>query len=554
MGFRLVGQECEDIDECKEFDFCYKDNHCTNTVGSYSCGCWWGYEAVGIVCTDIDECSNKNICPTNSMCQNSVGNFSCQCDVGFEGDFCTDVDECSLIGSCHLNATCSDTVGSYVCSCDSGFHGDGKICEEGQCDDRRCPSNQKCVSPTKNECCCKDGFSIDHSRSLCEDIDECFVGHDCDRNATCTNSEGSFSCECISGFFGDGKTCVPGECTEDICPWNEECLSPTSNYCICKDGFERNRIGVCVDTDECSSNQHNCDQRATCMNEVGTYRCNCHTGYAKTGVLCTDLDECETGDHSCHKKATCTNTLGSYNCSCNEGFVGNGTLCYPLSDECATGQHNCDPNAKCKNNKESFSCHCYSGFDGDGISCTDFDECTNNYHTCSKDAKCTNTEGSFVCNCERGTGELCRLQWILVLNSNWNGKWKPALLINSEGRQRKLTCFEPDKKTEASDSCSINWQNQLYIFGGGNKRQISKLNGHKLKRLGSLTFDHEDGGCSVMNNQFIYLCFGSDSDDKQCRWSAGPLTTFTKVALSNHDHRFNQISCSESESSCLNSH
>ena len=97
MGFRLVEQECIDIDECKEFQFCHADNHCTNTVGSYSCGCWHGYENDGIGCTDIDECSDKNICPSNSVCQNSIGNYSCQCNDGFDGFLCEDYDECTLV-------------------------------------------------------------------------------------------------------------------------------------------------------------------------------------------------------------------------------------------------------------------------------------------------------------------------------------------------------------------------------------------------------------------------------------------------------------------------
>jgi len=40
------------------------------------------------------------------------------------------------------------------------------------------------------------------------DIDE-FTSqtHDCSPNSKCTNMEGSFQCECKSGFTGDGKTC-----------------------------------------------------------------------------------------------------------------------------------------------------------------------------------------------------------------------------------------------------------------------------------------------------------------------------------------------------------
>ena len=41
------------------------------------------------------------------------------------------------------------------------------------------------------------------------DDDECKNGlHDCNINANCTNTIGSFECTCNDGFFGDGKTCI----------------------------------------------------------------------------------------------------------------------------------------------------------------------------------------------------------------------------------------------------------------------------------------------------------------------------------------------------------
>ena len=127
------------------------------------------------------------------------------------------------------------------------------------------------------------------------------------------------------------------------------------------------------------------------------------------------------------------------------------------------------------------------------------------------------------------------------------------MLMNLKGKQDELTCFERDSDTEVYRSCSINWKNRLHIFGGSSeKRQISRLNGYKLKRIGSLTFDHYIGACSVMANKFIFLCFGTDN--KQCRRSTGPLFTFSEIPPANYDHHWTQTSCSESESSCLVSH
>ena len=41
------------------------------------------------------------------------------------------------------------------------------------------------------------------------DIDECTVGTaNCDSNATCTDTEGSFTCTCNAGYTGDGTSCT----------------------------------------------------------------------------------------------------------------------------------------------------------------------------------------------------------------------------------------------------------------------------------------------------------------------------------------------------------
>ena len=39
------------------------------------------------------------------------------------------------------------------------------------------------------------------------DIDEC-LSDPCHSNATCNNTDGSFTCTCISGYSGDGFQCM----------------------------------------------------------------------------------------------------------------------------------------------------------------------------------------------------------------------------------------------------------------------------------------------------------------------------------------------------------
>ncbi len=43
----------------------------------------------------------------------------------------------------------------------------------------------------------------------CADINECLDGTDeCDENADCIDTEGSYTCTCRRGYAGDGFTCI----------------------------------------------------------------------------------------------------------------------------------------------------------------------------------------------------------------------------------------------------------------------------------------------------------------------------------------------------------
>ena len=44
--------------------------------------------------------------------------------------------------------------------------------------------------------------------STLSDIDECTTDtHTCDENADCSNTVGSFTCSCRSGYSGNGEMC-----------------------------------------------------------------------------------------------------------------------------------------------------------------------------------------------------------------------------------------------------------------------------------------------------------------------------------------------------------
>lgn len=98
----------------------------------------------------------------------------------------------------------------------------------------------------------------------------------------------------------------------------------------------------------------------------------------------------------------------------------------------------------------------------------------------------------------------------------------------------------------------MTYRNEFYLFGGetyygGDRRQISKLSGCGLERIGTLDFDHYRGACTGVNDARIYLCFNAyfSSDYRRCRYAENPLDTFTEAASSFYEHRFTSIAASE---------
>ncbi|XP_029190864.2 uncharacterized protein LOC114957549 isoform X2 [Acropora millepora] len=70
--------------------------------------------------------------------------------------------------------------------------------------------------PCKNNGTCLPLYEEDDYKCACKrftgrncesDIDECCSENECHRNATCTNTNGSYNCTCKGGFQGDGRNC-----------------------------------------------------------------------------------------------------------------------------------------------------------------------------------------------------------------------------------------------------------------------------------------------------------------------------------------------------------
>ena len=113
--------------------------------------------------------------------------------------------------------------------------------------------------------------------------------NNCDTNAKCINTIGSYSCKCLNGY--------------------------ENNNDLQEDGVN------CTDVDECDD-YLSCPQFSTCTNYIGQYDCTCNKGYVQSQVnpcfeiecknrtTCDDVDECQINNGNCEQ--FCINAVGTY--------------------------------------------------------------------------------------------------------------------------------------------------------------------------------------------------------------------------------------------------
>jgi uncharacterized repeat protein (TIGR01451 family) len=150
------------------------------------------------------------------------------------------------------------------------------------------------------------------------EVDECAEGTDnCDANASCTNTPGSFTCECNPGFTGDGVTCVDiDECLSSPCQNGGTCSNNPGSYtCTCPAGFDG--VNCENNINECAPNP--CQNGGTCTDGINSFTCTCPAGF--DGVNCeNNINECE--PNPCQNGGTCTDGINSFTCTCPPEFTG----------------------------------------------------------------------------------------------------------------------------------------------------------------------------------------------------------------------------------------
>ncbi|EDV26971.1 uncharacterized protein TRIADDRAFT_54443 [Trichoplax adhaerens] len=425
-------------------------------------------------------------CPNNGTCDytvetariNNIDVVECVCDSAWTGDNCTqDYDACSD-QPCFDNVTCIDNIvplSGYQCGdCPSGYTGDGLKCHDyDECEYGTHQCNQTCINEEGTYTCeCQSGYMLESDNRGCLDIDECAIGsHNCSDDAICINQPGSYDCICKSGYLGDGRNCTEiNECKINNGQCNQICQNTPGSYkCSCYPGYEiSSHYHTCVDINECLRPQANqCDQK--CVNTQGSYRCQCGQGFklSDDGLTCTPLSQCASVNNCTH---TCTMINGLQSCSCRSGFKlsQDGRTCRDIN-EC-TADNLCNINANCINIDGSYQCICKTGYQGYGITCNDVNECTStstqHKHNCSAHANCYNTKGSYGCQCKAGyKGDGLTCQDIDECSLNKHSCSAQATCTNNDGSYTckcktgytgsGFNCFDIDECNSNLFHCAI---------------------------------------------------------------------------------------------------
>ncbi|KAJ7323451.1 hypothetical protein OS493_031651 [Desmophyllum pertusum] len=89
----------------------------------------------------------------------------------------------------------------------------------------------------------------------------------------------------------EGAKCCINECTKSPCKNGATCVNLQGSYrCNCKSGYSGNNCQT--DINECTS-QSPCKNGATCVNKQGGYQCNCKSGYSGNNCETEPVpDEC----------------------------------------------------------------------------------------------------------------------------------------------------------------------------------------------------------------------------------------------------------------------
>nr|XP_026689970.1 fibrillin-2-like isoform X3 [Ciona intestinalis] len=392
---------------------------------------------------------NQNCCAScgpNKSCTSRLGEVTCKCQIGFTSsssedmDSCDDIDECanSTKFSCPAHSACKNTLGSYYCGeCLKGYTGS--------------PHN-------------------------CSDINECTSGtHNCSSNSFCVNTNGSYICNCPTGYSGIHCTNIDGCLAANLrCNESQFCDKQDGSF-VCRVGYPRRFDQLLAGLNASDFNNKTSDSYAKLKtmitNDLQTLW-NVSNGmvqvsdfFSSGGKLVVRYDVYTFDIHEFHK-----DLIASY--------VSRNTVTpkYPYQAEVPKAYFNCcgscGQNAKCQTFLGNVSCQCLSGFYGSPPNCTD-NQCLTSSSPCSSNANCTKTEANYSCACHSGfvgNGTFCYPSTCKTApkmchhnalckqdGENWNCECKPGFYGDPISNCTDIDeCTDDDGKCHQNASCTNN--------------------------------------------------------------------------------------------------
>ncbi len=273
--------------------------------------------------------------------------------------------------SCSSHGECNDSSGEIVCSCEQGYTG------------AHCGA-------------CAEGYQDNDGDGSC--LESCSDDY-CSGHGTCSDAQGTASCECEDGYSGE-------KCTD------------------CADGYQDNdEDGTCLQS--CASLSWDCANHGSCVDDSGVAMCQCDSGYQDNDADGTCTEDCTTADLECGDHGSCDDSAGQAQCACEEAWGGDTCdVCadgYQDNDAdgtceiaCGVGVLDCGEHGYCVDSSGHVECKCVTGHTGDDCS-----ECADGYQdndgdgacqpgcdlfggSCGTHGHCDDSTGETMCVCDEG--------------------------------------------------------------------------------------------------------------------------------------------------------